>query len=161
MQGMQTTLLKSVTTLALTTILTFVAVAVTQAETIEVRGVINYGHSLTPTQTEEYTAGHYVLEIEQEQDIPLIYSASTWRQYANAVNKIKVTIFDAEGNPLNVQQPHAAADLNQPTNTFYVSFSSWNDYASWTLNGTDNAQMNSQLKLNLSGPAQSLFESRS
>ncbi|WP_417658792.1 hypothetical protein [Pseudidiomarina sp.] len=156
---MKITLIKSLSALTLTTALTVMSVPHVHAETVEVRGQISYGYSFTPTGVEQYTTGHYLLEITQQPSMPLMYSASSWRQYTDALSQVKVTLFDAQGNEIAVRQPLKVAELTQPTNTLYFDFGRMANYASWTLTGVSQEQFNSQLNLNLRGPNQSLFES--
>lgn len=156
---MKITLIKSLSALTLTTALTVMNTPPVHAETVEVRGEISYGYSFTPAGVEQYTAGNYLLEITQQPSMPLIYSASSWRQYTDALSQVKVSLFDAQGNEITVRQPLKVAELSQPTNTLYFDFGRMANYTSWTLSGVSQEQFNSQLNLNLTGPSQSLFES--
>ncbi|WP_404408714.1 hypothetical protein LG272_11405 [Pseudidiomarina marina] len=156
---MKTTLTKSLTALTLTTALTVINVSTAQAETVEVRGQINYGYSFTPAGVTQYDSGEYVLEITQRPQMPLVYAASTWRQYSDAIERVTVSIYDSEGNALSVRQPLAASELVEPTNTLYFDYGYRSNYTSWTMNGMSQDGLNSQLNLNLRGPRDSLFAS--
>ncbi|OZB05249.1 MAG: hypothetical protein B7X54_05920 [Idiomarina sp. 34-48-12] len=157
---MKTILTKSVTALTLTTALTFITTPTVQAETIEVRGQINYGYSFNPAGVTQYQGGEYVLEITQRAQMPLVYAASTWRQYSDAIERVTVSVYDSEGNAVSVRQPLAASDLGEPTtNTLYFDYGYRSNYTSWTMNGMSQDGFNSQLNLNLRGPRDSLFAS--
>lgn len=157
---MKTTLTKSLTALTLTTALIVINAPEAHAETIEVRGQINYGYSFNPAGVTQYEGGEYVLEIVQGAQMPLVYQASTWRQYSDAIERISVSIFDSEGNALTVRQPLSASQLNEPTtNTLYFDYGNRSNYTSWAMTGMTPDGMNSQLNLNLRGPRDSLFAS--
>lgn len=159
-QGMKITPIKSLTALTLTTALTLINAPEAHAETIEVRGQINFGYSLNPAGVTQYDGGEYVLEIVQSAQMPLVYQASTWRQYSDAIERVSVSVYDSAGNALTVRQPLSASQLNEPTtNTLYFDYGNRSNYTSWAMTGMTPDGMNSQLNLNLRGPSNSLFES--
>lgn len=150
--------MKKITTIAAVFALTSVCAQV-QANTLEIRGHLNYGYSQSADQRIDFDGGTYLLEVEQQPAMPLVYAATSWRQYKDAVQQVTVTVYDANGEPIAVQQPLAVTALTPIANTFYVDYGRYNDFASWTLNGLTTESRNSQFKLNLQGPSTALFAS--
>ncbi|CUA86625.1 hypothetical protein [Pseudidiomarina woesei] len=131
-----------------------------QANKLELRGSINYGYSQKADERTEFNQATYLIEVSQQANMPLVYAASSWGQYKDAIEQVTVSIKDAAGNDIIVNQPiTVAAELTPLANTFYFDQGRYTDFVSWTLNGVTAAGMNSQTKLNLQGPRESLLAS--
>lgn len=130
------------------------------ANKLELRGSINYGYSQKADERTEFNQATYLIEVSQQANMPLVYAASSWGQYKDAIEQVTVSIKDAAGNDIIVNQPiTVAAELTPLANTFYFDQGRYTDFVSWTLNGVTAAGMNSQTKLNLQGPRESLLAS--
>ena len=133
---------------------------VAQANKLEIQGTVNYGYSQQGNERVEFDQATYVIEISQQPVMPLVYAASTWRQYSDALEQVNLSITDANGNVIVANQPLAVtSELTPTTNTFYIDYGRYTDFASWTLNGITATGFNSQTRLNLQGPRTNLFAS--
>src|SRR5690606_6433241 len=107
----------------------------------------------------EFSQATYLIEVEQQPTMPLVYAATTWRQYSDALSQVSLTIEDAQGNEIMAKQALTPSSLTPTNNTFYIDYGRYNDFASWTLNGITAEHLTSQFKLNLQGPRTYLFAS--
>lgn len=131
-----------------------------QANKLEIQGTVDYGYSQQGNERIEFDRATYVIEVSQQATMPLVYAASTWRQYGDALEQVSVSITDTNGNVIVASQPLAvSSDLTPTTNTFYIDYGRYTDFASWTLNGITSTGFNSQTRLNLQGPRTNLFAS--
>ncbi|WP_417663707.1 hypothetical protein [Pseudidiomarina donghaiensis] len=130
------------------------------ANKLELRGSINYGYSQQADERIEFSQATYLIEVSQQANMPLVYAASSWGQYKDAIEQVTVSIKDAEGNDIIANQPiTVAADLTPIANTFYFDQGRYTDFVSWILNGVTAEGLNSQTKLNLQGPREFLLAS--
>lgn len=150
--------MKKAITLA-TALALFTANVMAQTSTLEIRGTINYGYTLQADARTEFDNASFVIEVNQKPMMPLVYAATTWRQYGDALTQINLSIQDADGNDIVVKQPLAPADLTPTSNLFYIDYGRYNDFASWVLNGITNEGLNSRTSLSLQGPRTYLFAS--
>src|SRR5690554_5540692 len=81
------------------------------ANTLEIRGTINYGYTQNADARTEFSQATYLIEVEQQPTMPLVYAATTWRQYSDALSQVSLTIEDAQGNEIMAKQTLTPSSL--------------------------------------------------